>query len=285
MGEGFGVLIAMKSHQILLTNDDGIQSPGLWAAAKALSNLGFVHVTAPRGQFSGAGRSLLITSDGIIQPREMEVNGDLWTVYAVGGTPAQAVLHAVLEILPQPPDLLVSGINYGENVGSGITISGTVGAALEAASLGIPSLAISLETEQEHHFSLSEEVDFSSAAHFTNLFSRLILANRFPPDVEVLKVDIPCDATPQTPWKITRMSRKRYFEPIVPQRASWDSPGMLSYRQTEDYEQDAPDSDAYAMRVQRIVSVTPLSLDLTSRIDLVAFEHSLRQHDGEVPQR
>jgi 5'-nucleotidase len=81
--------------QILLTNDDGIRSPGLWAAASALSEIGFVHVTAPRDQYSGAGRSLPSTSDGIIEPRQITVNGKEWTVYSVGGTPAQSVLHAV----------------------------------------------------------------------------------------------------------------------------------------------------------------------------------------------
>ncbi len=85
----------MKTPQILLTNDDGIRSPGLWAAAQALSELGFVHVVAPRDQFSGAGRSMPSTSDGIIRPQEMSINGKLWTVYSVGGTPAQAVQHAV----------------------------------------------------------------------------------------------------------------------------------------------------------------------------------------------
>jgi len=266
-----------KPPQILLTNDDGIRSPGLWAAAKTLSELGFVHVAAPRDQFSGAGRSLPASSDGIIQPQEMRVNGQAWTVYSVGGTPAQAVLHAVLEILPEPPDLVVSGINYGENVGSGITISGTVGAALEAASFGIPSLAVSLQTEPQHHYSYSEEVDFSAAAIFTAFFARLILAGRFPPDVDVLKVEVPCDATSQTPWAITRLSRQRYFEPTVPERPSWSVPARVGYRMICDPEHDAPDTDVYAMCVRRIVSVTPLSLDMTSRIDLAAFEQKLRR--------
>ena len=124
--------------QILLTNDDGILSPGLWAAAEALAELGFVHVVAPRDQFSGAGRSLPSTSDGIITPRQVTVHGKEWTVYSVGGTPAQAVLHAVYEILPERPNLVVSGINYGENLSVGITASGTVGAALEGAGLGVP---------------------------------------------------------------------------------------------------------------------------------------------------
>jgi len=266
-----------KNLQILLTNDDGIRSPGLWAAAKALSELGFVQVAAPRDQFSGAGRSLPITSDGIIQVQEVEVKDQPWKVYAVGGTPAQVVLHAVLEILPQCPDLVVSGINFGENVGSGITISGTVGAAMEAAAMGIPSLAVSLETDPKNHYSHSEEVDFSTAAYFTTYFSRLVLANRFPPDVDLLKVDVPNDATPQTPWTITRLSRSRYFEPLPPKRLSWDVPARVGYRIQQDNLQDTPDSDVQALSVRRIVSVTPLSLDMTSRIDLNEFERSLRE--------
>ena len=113
---------------------------------EALSELGYVTVVAPREQSSGMGRSLPITSDGIIQEERVQVNGQEWTVYAVGGTPAQAVLHGVLEVMPQKPDLVVSGINYGANLGTGITISGTVGAAMEAAALGFRALAVSLET-------------------------------------------------------------------------------------------------------------------------------------------
>jgi 5'-nucleotidase len=119
-----GYEVMEKPIQILLTNDDGIQSPGLWAAAGALSALGYVNVVAPRDQFSGAGRSLPSTSDGLINPLQMQVNGKQWTVYSVGGTPAQAILHAICEILPVKPDLVVSGINYGENMGVGVTVSG-----------------------------------------------------------------------------------------------------------------------------------------------------------------
>ncbi len=268
----------MKSPQILLTNDDGIRSPGLWAAARALSSLGFVHVAAPRDQYSGAGRSLPITTDGIIQRQEMVVNGKSWPVYAIGGTPAQVVLYAVLEILSEPPDLVVSGINYGENVGSGITVSGTVGAALEAAAMGIPALAISLETDLVHHLSYSEAVDFSTAAHFTAFFSRLLLEKQLPAEVQVLKVDIPSDATPETPWHVTRLSRSPYFEPLPPERTSWDIPANLGYRTHVDISQESPDSDVYLLCAKRQVSVTPLSLDMTARIDLTAFEQDLRDN-------
>ena len=263
--------------QILLTNDDGIGSPGLWAAAQALSELGFVHVVAPRGQSSGAGRSLPGTSDGIIQTLQVTVNGQSWMVYAVGGTPAQSVLHAILEVLPGYPDLVVSGINYGENVGNGITISGTVGAALEAAANGIPALAVSLETETQHHYSYSEKVDFSAAAHFSAYFGRILLEKRLPEDVDVLKVDVPSNATPQTPWAVTHVSRRRYFEPLVPQRSSWETPAGVGYRQVDDHRDDSPESNSYALRVRRIVSVTPISLDMTSRVNLGEFESLLIQ--------
>lgn len=269
----------MDKCQILLTNDDGIRSPGLWTAANALSRLGFVHVVAPRGQFSGSGRSLPPTSDGLIKPQQMHVDGKDWTVYAVGGTPAQTVLHAVLEVIPQRLDLVVSGINYGENLGTGITISGTIGAALEAASLGIPALGISLETEREYHLSYSPDIDFSAAGHFTTVFAGLLLDKRLPPDVDVLKVDVPSEADVNTPWEITRLSSKRYYEPTPPERKSWDQPGVVGYRLGEDPRLDESDSDVYAVRVKRVVSVTPLSLDMTSRVDFSLLEELLREKD------
>lgn len=267
----------IKRIQILLTNDDGIDSPGLWTAAEALSGLGFVNVVAPRDQGSASGRSLPMTSDGLIHSQELRVGKKNWTVYAVGGTPAQAVLHAVLEVLPEPPDLVVSGINYGENLGTGITISGTVGAALEAASLGIPALAISLETERDFHLSYSQEIDFSAAGFFAAYFGQVLLDMEMPPDVHILKVDVPSDATNKTPWVITRLSRVRYYEPTPPQRESWNVPGLVDYRVSGHLTQDDIESDVHAIRVKRVVSVTPLSLDMTSRVHLEELEKDIRQ--------
>lgn len=265
-----------KPIQILLTNDDGIQSPGLWAAAGALSELGYVHVVAPRDQFSGGGRSLPSTSDGIITPRQILVNGKMWTVYSVGGTPAQAVLHAIYEILPVRPDLVVSGINYGENLGVGITVSGTVGAAMEGAGNDIPSLAVSLETDQKDHLSYSTEIDFGPAAFFTQFFGRMMLNKALPDDVDLIKVDIPCDATLETPWEVTRLSKQRYFEAVTPKRTSWDQPETVGYRRIDELNGSGTDTDVYAMRVKRVVSVTPLSLDMTSRLELEDFDRFLR---------
>jgi 5'-nucleotidase len=265
-----------KPVQILLTNDDGIQSPGLWAAAGALSELGYVHVVAPRDQFSGAGRSLPSTSDGIITPQQMEVNGKLWTVYSVGGTPAQAILHAICEILPVRPDLVVSGINYGENMGVGITVSGTVGAAMEGAGNGIPALAVSLETDESDHLSYSTSIDFCAAAHFTALFAKILLEQQMPADVDLLKVDVPCDATLETPWELNRLSRQTYFEAVRPKRDSWDQPEKVGYKRISMLDGIGVDTDVYTLRVKRLVSVTPVSLDMTSRVNMREFEQQLR---------
>jgi len=263
--------------QILLTNDDGIRSPGLWAAAASLSDLGFVTVTAPREQSSGMGRSLPNASDGIIHEERVQVNGQEWTVLAVGGSPAQAVLHGIYDVLKRKPDLVVSGINYGENVASGVTISGTVGAALESASLGIPSLAISLETDAKYHLSYSTEVEFPIAAMFAAKFARMLLEKRFPADVHLLKVEVPADATPETPWQLSRVSQQRYYEPVPVERASWDEPGMIGYREAGVFDNEPEDTDVYILRKKRMVSVSPMSLDLTSRVDFAELDKLMRK--------
>lgn len=268
----------MKSKpQILLANDDGIQSPGLWSAAEALASIGYVTVAAPREQSSGMGRSLPGISSGIIQRETLTVHGQPWTVYAVGGSPAQAVLHGILEIMPEPPDLVVSGINYGENIGTGVTVSGTVGAALEAAAMDIPALAISLETDQRYHLSYSRDVDFVAAGQFTARFARLLLEGGLPEEVQVLKVEVPSDATPETGWELCRLTRQRYYDPTKPERASWDVPGTVGYREAWKVENESPDTDAYVMRKKRLVAVTPLSLDMTSRVDLPTLERFMRE--------
>ncbi|NPV55473.1 MAG: 5'/3'-nucleotidase SurE [Anaerolineae bacterium] len=260
-----------EQRQILLVNDDGIHSPGLWAAAAALSRLGYVTVVAPREQQSSTGRSLPIISDGKIEPARITVGGDEWEVYAVGGSPAQAVLHAVVEIMPRRPDLVVSGINYGENMGTSITISGTVGAAIEAASFGIPALAISLELVNiDEYLDNSPEIDFSTAAHFTYLFGEVLLDRQLPSDVHLLKVDVPHDATPATPWRITRLASHRYYTAIATPRQSWDQPGAIYGQRVVDLQALEKDSDIYALAIDRQVSVTPLSLDMTSRVDFDA---------------
>jgi 5'-nucleotidase len=254
--------------QILLTNDDGIKSPGLWAAAEALSTVGYVHVVAPREQSSGTGRSYPKSSDGTILKQTMRINGQDWEVYAVGGTPAQAVLHAVLEVLPVKPDLVVSGINYGENLGESVTASGTVGAAMEAASQGIPALAVSLEASLVDQLGYSRDIDFSAAGHFAAYFAKQVLYKSLPEDVDILKVDVPRDADVNTPWAITQQARHGYYYPRQPKRdqGDWQKPAIVSYEINIDPTELPEDTDIYTVLVKKQVSVTPLSMNLTSRI-------------------
>lgn len=266
----------MIKKQILLTNDDGIRSPGLWAAAEALSTIGYVTVAAPREQSSAMGRSMPTTSDGTICKETVPINGEDWDAYAVGGSPAQAVQHGILRILDIKPDLVVSGINYGENLAFGVSVSGTVGAAMEGAAFGIPSLALSLETEKKDHLSYSDEVDFSSAAYFTAFFAQKLLEKEFPPSSCLMKVDVPRNATPETAWQIARLSPNRYYHPLAGEKTPWDQPHKLDYKIGVNWDIEPEGTDVYVMYRRREVAVTPLTLDFTARVDLGEFDKYLR---------
>lgn len=271
-----------KTTQILLTNDDSIHSPGLWAAAEALDELGFVHVVAPLNQQTCSGHSMPIQSSGIIEQMTLHVNGRAWPVYAVDGSPGQAVLHGIYDVIKVRPDLVVSGINYGENVGAAITISGTVGAALEAASLGIPALAVSMETRAEHHLSLSQDVDFGAAGYFTRLIAKAMLEGELPEDVDVIKLDVPKSATPHTPWVITRQSRKQYYIAKPAIRGSLLDRGPIGYDISYDPDALEKDSDIYTVLVDQKVSVTPISIDMTSRTDFSQLRSFLETSTSNV---
>ncbi len=251
---------------ILLTNDDGYNSPGMLAAASALLDLGELLIVAPLVQQSGLGRAWLPDSSGALYLRQVEVGGLALPAYAVDGSPAQAVAHALLRVAPRRPNLAVSGINYGQNVGEAVTSSGTVGAALEAAISGIPGLAVSLEMDKAYYHSHSREIDFTAAAYFTRLFARCLLALTLPADVDVLKVEVPCDATLETPWAVTRQSRRRFFVALPPERAPFGEPVRVDYRL--DPSTSEPGTDTHTLSYGRQVTVTPLSIDLTSRTDL-----------------
>ncbi len=267
-----------EPYQILLSNDDGINSPGLWAAAEQLSELGEITIVAPRDQASTTSRSMPITSDGIIQKKTISRSGKTWTAYSVGGTPAQCVQHGILEIMEKRPDLVVSGINYGENIGYSISLSGTIGAAMEGASVGIPALAISLQIDNfEDIYQHSNHIDFTIAGYFTKYFAELALNTSFPPDVHILKIDIPSDATQQTPWQITRIARHPAYEPVPTRTGSLDEPGRLAGRfiDVKPGEVDS-NSDIHVLHFDKKITVSPLSLDMTSRVEFQQLDNLLR---------
>lgn len=269
---------------ILVTNDDGITSPGLRAAVRAAALLGEPFVVAPRRQWSGAGRSLPPGAGWEVQPCPFELDGQTVTAYQIEGTPAMAVTRALLELVPRLPALLISGINYGENLGSDVTVSGTVGAALQGAALGIPAMAVSLQTPKETHNSPSDAIDFTVAVHFTQFFGRRMLERPLPFDVDVLKIDLPAGVTVETPWRLTRLSRYPYFVPVLAASGKEGKAIIVDYSPLAQIERTEQDSDIYALAIDRVVSVTPLSLDLTSRADPGELEALLRGA-GPLPSR
>jgi 5'-nucleotidase len=255
---------------ILITNDDGIDSKGLWAAVEAVLPLGEVLVVAPDRQWSGAGRSVPYDVTGHLLPATREIGGEQVTAYAVDASPALAVVHGVVELAPRRPSLVISGINFGSNIGRDVaTWSGTIGAALEGGAFDIPAMAVSLGMGD---YRGDETADYTTAMAVTQQFSRRLLVEALPHDVDALKVSIPADATPSTPWQITRLCCcARSWRP--PDRASGQ--GRPGFGSIKDQSQIEPDSDVWALSKDHIIAVTPLSLDLTSRVDFATLEQVL----------
>jgi 5'-nucleotidase len=122
----------------------------------------------------------------------------------------------------------------------------------------------------------SEEISFLVAAEFAARIARLLLEKKFPPDVDLLKVDVPSDATVDTPWQLTRVSRQRYYEPLAPVRVSWQERAIIGYREAGEFDREPENTDVYVLRKKRMVSVSPLSLDLTSRVDFAGLDRFMR---------
>ncbi len=263
----------MAQPLILITNDDGINSPGLQAVVNAVSDLGEVVIAAPNQQWSGSGRSMPISVTGEIT----EVPSVGHRAYAIDATPALCVIHAMAHLVDRRPDLVISGINFGENVGVDITISGTVGAAIEAAAFGIPALAVSLEMPVANHLVGDTAEDYVAAKALTRYFTQRLLRQPLPFDADILSINVPQGATSNTPWQITRLSRQRYFVPV--KRDPADSEDKAGYRVMDNPELTEIGSDIWCLHYAHQVSVTPLSLDLTSRTSLGALEEQLRRED------
>lgn len=258
----------MSRPLILITNDDGVKSPGLLAAARALRGLGDIFIVAPREQQSSSGRAFYWRQRKPLKTT-LRVGRRSIPVIAVDASPAVSVRFGLMLGVPRVPALVVSGINYGENLGSGLTISGTVGAALEAAADHVPALAVSLETAQEFHLSHSPDIDFRAAAHWTRWMADRILRDGMPQGAPVLNVNVPRAATRATPWRVTRASHQAYFRSLV-QKGRFVGYDAIVERETLER-----DSDIYAVRVDQVVSITPLTYDLTARVNLKTFRETL----------
>lgn len=233
---------------ILVTNDDGIHAAGIRALAEAMKELGMVTVVAPDRERSAAGHSLTLNSP----LRIFELHKG-W--YAVDGTPTDCVNMGVHSMLPATPDLVVSGINHGANLGDDVTYSGTVAAAMEATLMGIPAIAFSLATfEPSDHF-----VD---AAQIAVQVARQVIINGLPADT-FLNVNIPNRPRGgMQPPLITRQGKRSFIGKIVDKT---DPRGRKYFWVGSEEPQlnDDPGTDFHAINRQH-VSISPLHLDLTN---------------------
>lgn len=252
----------MPRPLILVTNDDGIKSPGLRAVARAVAGLGEMLIVAPSEQQTSMGRSF--RGSGNARPVVYAVNGRRVPAFAVPTSPAVVVRHAVLLVANRMPALAISGINYGVNIGSGITISGTIGAALESACLGIPAIAVSLDTDQKYHRSQSTAVDFRVAAQFARRFAECVLRYGMPKGADVININVPSGASRDTPWRWTRVSRRSYFSSVVVDTRAGRR--FAGYEQIAKADNVESDSDIYSIFHEHTVSVSPLTIDLTAPV-------------------
>jgi len=236
---------------ILLTNDDGIYAEGLRYLRQALATLGEIAVVAPVAEQSAVGHSITLYDP--IKVHEIHFNGESYG-FGISGTPADSVKLAIYALLRRPPDLVVSGINNGANLGINVLYSGTVSAATEAAILGVPAIAVSLAQKKDPPYE-------STLPHVLSI-ARWILSQRLPKGV-ALNVNIPALPPEEIRgFKITRQALSPFRETVEPRE---DPRGntyyWLSGQSAETETNDEIDVIALA---QGYVSITPLFYDLTA---------------------
>jgi 5'-nucleotidase len=229
--------------KILLTNDDGIRAEGLKALEKGLALLGEITVVAPDREMSATSQSITIHSPLRVQMIDEHH-------YAISGTPADAMILALHQLLQHKPELVVSGINPGPNLGENVIYSGTVAAAMEATLHGVPAIAVSLASRKG--------TDFTAAAGFAAQLAVKVLEQGLPNGV-MLNVNVPRGEVRGV--RITRQSQK-FTQNIIHEKK--DPRGRPYYWQDENIirEKVEPDSD-YAAILNHEISITPLQADRT----------------------
>jgi 5'-nucleotidase len=243
--------------RILLTNDDGITSRGLFQAKLALEAHGTVSVIAPDSNRSGSARS--ITIDRPLHVSEVELR-DGSIGFATDGTPVDCVRFGELGLVGERPDLVVAGINYGYNLGDDVTYSGTVAAAFEGLLLGIPGIAVSqgAPTASGSDFRRHEAYDFGPAAEFLGRLVASVIVHGIP-EGTLLNVNVPSDPSGVA---VGRLGKRIYRDRL---ELEADEEGRRRYRIYGDDPSyhDEPGTDFRAI-AEGHISVTPVHLDLTS---------------------
>ena len=239
-----------KKPKILLTNDDGIYSKGIYALWEAMNEIGEVTVLAPNTEKSAVGHSITISDPIRIEPCTRHGN---FKGYAVNGTPADCVKIAIGSFLDKKPDIVVSGINVGANVGANILYSGTVSAAAEGTMLGVPSIAFSLNTFKANNYELSKEVVVK--------MTKNVLDQGLPKGT-LLNVNIPnCEISECNGYKVTSQGDEYFLDDLEKRE---DPRGRIYYWMNGELinNDTSNEQDGYAI-ANNWISVTPIQYKLT----------------------
>ena len=248
---------------ILITNDDGIHAEGLRALVEELGDLATLSIVAPNRERSAAAQSITLR-----QPIICEQLGE--REWAVDGTPADAVIVALHKLLPEPPDLVISGINRGANLGENVYYSGTVGAAREATIYGLPAFAVSVVSRGKTHH-------FADAARFARELAQLVLTEGLPSQV-LLNVNVP------QPWegavRLVRQSKKITRNQL--QEGTDPRGRRYFWLHEQQRHQDIEAETDYAAIAERAIAITPLHLDHTHTQSLNHLSHWAKKLEAKI---
>ena len=264
---------------ILISNDDGVFAPGILAAKQAVEDLANVTVVGPDKNNSSIGRRITLFNHLKINSFALE---DGSSAYSVSGSPADAVIVGVDYIMDEKPDLVIAGINQGVNISCDITSSGTVCAALEAVSLGIPAIAVSLFMDPKTSFKQDENGEWYTDYDFTltkKVLHDLVLKIKnegFPDAVDLFNLNVPSNYASEE-VKITKLSPKMLDKDVIdntdeekeelfnyPLDENQNSDDLVMITSTLVHEYDE-DTDGYALMVEKRPSLTPLNINMTCK--------------------
>jgi len=262
----------MQRPLILVTNDDGIESPGLAVAARAALRVGDALIAAPNEQQTAMGRAYPNRKDlGVIDTVMIDIGlADPVIAYAVHGSPGYTAAYGIAEIAPKikgrKPDITVSGINTGANCGTSITSSGTIGAALESVDMNVPALAVSQEVlDYDNRWPDFPGLDYTSAERATEYWLRHILEKGMPRGADILNVNVPDAATDPDDYLFTFLELHPYYKAQPVPKRDWAKPYRIRF-DSEFGDKDATEgSDIHTLQFQRKISVTPLTINMTKR--------------------
>jgi len=266
--------------QVMVTNDDSVQSDGIVALARAVARKADVRIVAPEQPQSATALSLTFHKP----LRVTKVRRAEFDAYAVSGSPGDCVMIGVNKLLPRRPDLVISGINIGDNnTLQDILASGTVAAALESAITGIPAIAFSMEVGEDAMFALEyNQPDFSKAAEVAAEIVGDVLDHGMPPGTAILNVNFPMNVDAKTEIALTEIGRRKYTDKVLVRK---DPKGRAYYWLFgERLSHFPPKSDAEAVLIQKKVSISPMLLNVSGPVT-EALEQLRERVSGKLGQK